>query len=55
MEKFKVNPFIFRVFTFYFLDSCFLFFLKIRYVHLLTPNLANYRFTFTPNLCIQAD
>ena len=32
MQKLKVNPLIYRAFPLYFLDSCFLFLLKIKYV-----------------------
>ena len=32
MQKSKVSPLIYRVFPLYFLDSCFLFLLKIKYV-----------------------
>ena len=32
MQKLKDNPLIYRAFPLYFLDSCFLFLLKIKYV-----------------------
>ena len=58
MQKLKVNPLIYRAFSLYFLDSCFLFLLKIKYVfspryinlfilqsiHIILP------FTFFPHL-----